>query len=352
VYFLAASVVNGYMSLSFISYWSITLVISYFTCVSLGKNYFIAFEHVVVFLSIIGLILWGAYLLSPDTVMRVIKLLRFSNWYEEGRTDVINIVVFTLLDRSNTDLGFYLFYRNSGFAFEPGAYACFLCFAIVCNILRNGGLRIIKNYSLIILFVSLFSTESTTGGIILIFVFIIYVLSNYKSKRKYLYLVLLIPLVLWIISLEFVGDKFLNEYDSSRTLSYSSGDDDGTGRIMSFLLYFEEFKARPIFGLAGDPHTLLAAHNYASSVHSGLGFLLSQFGSIMSLVFIYLCLITKRVVNFLFNYNSWILLVVLYGSMISYSIWTYPSFFTFVIFGVFFPYYYIKKRKYENYSRR
>lgn len=340
VYYLLASIFNRYFSGGFISYWLITLIISYITCKSFGKKYFVLFEHVVVLLSIISLVLWGAYLVAPDAVMGFCKQIRFSGWYEDSKIDVVNIIIFSLLDNvgSITD-SYFLFYRNSGFSFEPGAYACIVCFAIACNIIRNNGIKVSGNFPLLILLLSLFSTESTTGGFTLILIFILWFLSNYKSKKSILYIIL-VPLSIWIINLEFVGDKFLDEFESSQGISYSTGAfSGGTGRVMSFWLFLEEFKARPLFGLAGDPHTLLMARNSDASLHSGIGFLLSQFGAIMSLVFLYLCILSRKIIDYVTGNKSLVLFGALIGSMLSFSMWTYPAFFIFVIFGFFSPYY-------------
>lgn len=334
VYWILASIVNQYLSFGFLSYWLITLTISFVVCKSYGLKYLCYFETIVFHLSVISLILWAAYLVMPNVIWDFCKRFQFSESFE-GSTEVVNIIVFSLLDYDYSMSTLHLFYRNSGFSYEPGAYSCFLCFAIACNIIRNKGIKVKGNFPILVFLVSLFSTESTTGGITLIIIMVFWIISNAKSFKSYLYLLILLPLAIWIFNQDFVGTKLMNEYTYSQNVSYSSGGEGGTGRIMSFLLLFEEFKAKPIFGLAGDPNTLLSAHGYLYSVHSGIGRLLSDFGIIMTFIFVYLCSKTQKIIRNLLGNSSLILLAALIGSMVSYSLWQTPAFFVFVIMGVF-----------------
>lgn len=334
VYWILASIVNQYLSFGFLSYWLITLTISFVVCKSYGLKYLCYFETIVFHLSVISLILWAAYLVMPNVIWDFCKRFQFSESFE-GSTEVVNIIVFSLLDYDYSMSTLHLFYRNSGFSFEPGAYSCFLCLAIACNIIRNKGLKIKGNIPMIFFLASLFSTESTTGGITLILMMAFWMLSNAKSARNYVYLIVLIPLAIWIFNQDFVGEKLTNELDASQQMSYSAGGEGGTGRIMSFLLLFEEFKERPIFGLAGDPNTLLLAHDYGYSVHSGIGELLSQFGALMAFAFIVLCVKTNKLVKIKLGYSSTILFAAFIGSMVSYSLWRTPAFFILIIYGLY-----------------
>lgn len=344
IYYVLASITNNYFSMGFISYWIITLFISYVVCKCYGVRYLELFETIIFHLSVIAIIMWLLYMAMPDGLMNICRKIQFSKSFESS-VDVVNIIVYTLLDFDQSGDEYYMFYRNSGFAFEPGAYACFLCFAIACNIIRNKGLKIKGNYPLLVFLLALFSTESTTGGISLIIILVLWVIANLRTSRTYLYLLLLVPIVIWILNQGFVGDKLINEFDASQELSYTSANDSGASRMMSFRLYLEEFKARPLFGLAGDPNTILESRGYQYSLHSGIGKLLAGYGIIMTILFSLLCALSNKLLNSIQGKNGIVLLGALIGSMVSYSMWEYPVFFAFIMLGFFcFP----KNQSYQD----
>ena len=67
-------------------------------------------------------------------------------------------------------------YRNCGFTWEPGGFACFLILAIIINLASNKFK--IRNKSLMILILSLITTFSTTGYMAFAFIMIWYLFNT------------------------------------------------------------------------------------------------------------------------------------------------------------------------------
>lgn len=336
VYWLFASVINGYFSFGIISRWFVNLFICYVCCKCYGLKYLDYFETIVFYLTIVAMIFWASYLIAPDRVMSFCQSIRWGESFSD-HTEVVNIGIYTLLDENFED-EFHLFYRNSGFAWEPGAFAVFLCFAIACNIIRKGGIVLKHNLPLLLFLVALFSTESTTGGGSLILILVFWLSSNRFGWKSIIFLLLLIPFVIWIISLDFVGSKFSYELEEAMLVQsgqQASQETGGTPRLISFLLYLQEFMKEPIFGNAGNPNTYLKSIGFETSLHSGIGKLLAEYGIIMSSIFLWLCFKSNQYVFSVSGKHYGVILAALFGSMVSFQMWESPIFFTFIILGIF-----------------
>lgn len=109
------------------------------------------------------------------------------------------------------------FMRNCGFAWEPGLFASFICFAIYFNLLIKK--RIKGNHSFYILTLGLFSTFSTTGYTAFLFIMANYfIVQNAKNSTKILYIVLGIPTFLYIMNLPFMAEKMKEENEDENII--------------------------------------------------------------------------------------------------------------------------------------
>lgn len=331
-YFFFASVFNRYINIGFLIYWVITILITFVICKSYGIRFFVHFETVVFHLSIISLIIWIFCLVLPDTTKDVLLNFRFSESFTED-VDAINVIFYTYLDRNFDADIFHSFFRNSGFAFEPGAFASFLSIAIACNIIRNNSIKLWMNIPLYVFLANMFSTESTTAGMMVITIIVFFILLNNKSKYRFLWLIILIPVIYYIFSLEFVGEKLQDELTvSGGRLQSDSG---GASRLMSFRFLMFEFITHPIFGLAGNPNTWYASMGYEGALHSGIGHLLADFGIVMTSVVLFAQINTARSFKKGSGKLGYLTIVALICSMVSYSLWKHPVFIFFMIYGLF-----------------
>ena len=157
-----------------------------------GQSLFLLYEKFVVKLSVIAVIGWIMVLIIPVPFKSLISML---GEFRNDGTITSNIFIYSL---TNDDFySEFLFSRNSGFAWEPGRYACILLVAIFINLTRHN-FRIHKNLNFYILLIALITTQSTTGFMGLL-VFIYYYYKNIKEISKKV--ILLIPITTFIFLL-------------------------------------------------------------------------------------------------------------------------------------------------------
>lgn len=335
IYAVATTINNMVFSPLWVSKWLIFLFVSYIVCQDLQHKLFPIIETIILQLSIISLFFWAIQVISPDTIYWIVKTFEFSQPFSEEADLVGNIIVFTLTSNFNYFNDFFLISRNSGFAWEPGAMASFLTVAIFCNIIRTRA-TIKGNWSLAILLITLFSTQSTTGIVTVGIMVFLWLLVN----KKYLYTILLIPIMLYVFNLPFVGDKLIEEYIAIEDLNLDTMHDEmELSRMQSLTVAWDEFKRHPILGLGGNMGgSWLQQHGYDVAIFSGIGELLARYGIIMSILFV--CLLSRSIlcINRLFRTkNGYLLYVVMIGTMFSFGIWSQPFFIVLWLYGVLSP---------------
>lgn len=325
---------NRYISFGFLLQWLVFFILAYVICVAYKERFFYVYETSMLALCIISLFFWIIYLMFPEQLVAFMYRHQFSSVFNEMRPTV-NILVYSVNTRLDYEevADFLFFRRNAGFAWEPGAFACYICFAIFCNILRNG-IKFKKNIPLWIFLFTLLSTESTTGFFILA---VMYFFAFMISKEKRRGALIILPIVgLLVLGLPFVADKFIQELSMVNQINLWEIDEGGYGRLFSFKLAFMEFLHNPIFGSGNSSNTLLNEMGYDLSIFSGIGNLLSNFGIIMTIGFFILVKISARYICKVFNTNFGKLLwIPLIGLMISYNVWNTPIIMFYWLYGYF-----------------
>lgn len=331
-YAAATSLNNGLVNPTWILSWLIKLTIAYCICHGLGKRMFVLVESVLCPLCAISLICWIIHILNPELIKSIVKTFEFSRPYAEEGNVVANMLFYTITVGDPDD--FMFFVRNAGFAWEPGAFASIICFGIFCNLLRTN-FRFYRNFTLWLFLLTLLSAQSTTGGITLILMAGIWMVAN----RKYCWGIILIPAALGLLSLPFIGGKFSEEIRTLDAMDYTNTYVDGGNfnRSYSLVLDFQEFLRHPILGLGGwTKGTWYVQQGYEFNTVSGIGELLSQYGAIITLLFIYMlvksCKYIKDVTG---SSSAYVLIGAMLGMMYSYSLWQHPFFIAFWMFGVY-----------------
>lgn len=331
LYAVITTINNWMISPRWIFEWIIWLTIAYGICQGFRERLFVVVETVLYHLSIISLICWFIHLTRPGLMTSIVTTLEFSRPYEEDGNVFANMIIYTINNiGEGTGYEFSLFLRNAGFAWEPGAFACFVCLGIYCNILRTG-FRF-RNRSLLVFLLALLTTQSTTGFIILLVMILLWLVIN----GKYLYLLLLLPVIVMVFNLPFVRFKLFEEINNLQyhDIMEESGSE---GRLFSFQLSLQEFLRHPIIGLGGYAQgTWLARQGYDIAIISGIGNLLVYYGTVMTILFIVLikkaCKYIRTVTN---SRNSWLLYVVILGMMISFNLWKQPIYIALWMYGVY-----------------
>ena len=325
---------NGRISPLWLGIWWMNFIISYALCYRFEGKIFTVFETIIYHLSIISLVLWGVYLINPEIIQSLVESLQFSESFSEN-VKTKNMIVYTLLDDDRQLNDFVDVSRNAGFMWEPGAFACMICLAIWCNVIRTN-FTLLGNRHLIVMLLALMSTSSTTGYVIFIILLILYFIFN----SKYKHILYIVPIVVLLYQLPFVKDKIEDEYVGVSDVNLAMYDEEqnfALGRIVSFQLDWEEFLRHPWLGLGGySEGSWLNQQGYDNiATISGLGKLLSRYGAIMAIIFVILLVKSVKLVNRLYQTRSgWLLIGVMIGTMVSYDLWVQPAIMIFWLFGV------------------
>ena len=351
IYFLAVSLkYQHFYPTVFLNYFILFFVV-YATVKSLRFSLFNIYEYFLVRLAIISLIMWVfQIILGGDTLFNLFSKISGISSFSYVSGDGLNAILYSVQPSEYNlinNLGIAI-PRNCGYAWEPGAFAVYLCLAIFINLFISKSENKSKIYFWILI-AALISTQSTTGFAM----FTIIILFYYYNKNlniKLLLLPVLITALVILFSLPFMGEKILNlgnDTDEIDTVIESSINNEDEGsvspqRFVSFMIAFEDFKNNPILGtggIEGESWTSKAGANI--SVISGIGSLLAQAGIIGFLFFIIFSIKSSYLLSEHFNYNGkFLLLIIIIFVSISYSIILLPLIACFWMFSlVEFPNY-------------
>lgn len=335
IYFLFVSLkYHKFYPTIFLNYFILFFIV-YATVKSLRFSLFSIYEYFLVRLAIISLIMWlFQIILGGDTLYNLISKISGISSFSYVSGDGLNAIIYSVQPSEYNfinNLGFAI-PRNCGYAWEPGAFAVYLCMAIFINLFISKS----ENKSKIhfwILVIALISTQSTTG-FAMFTIIMLYYYYNKSLITKFISLPVMIIAIVIIFSLPFMGEKILNlgndtdEIDTVIESSINNEDDVSVSpqRFVSFMIAFEDFKNNPILGtggIQGESWTSKAGANI--SVISGIGSLLAQTGIIGFLFFIISSLKSSYLLSEHFNYKgkSLLLIIIIFVS-ISYSIILLP----------------------------
>lgn len=313
------------------SKWVIYFFSSYVIVRGYGNRFFEVAERVLSVLCTIGLVFWIGLLIIPTQTINFLSLFQVKS-IDQDTFYSLNSIIYTVntfaIESGLSD--WTLFARNAGFAWEPGIYACIICCGIVLNIFRYDGFKFHNNINIWIFLVSLISTESTTGFTIFGFILLIWIIQN----RKYKWLFLVVPLLLYSLSLPFMGDKLstLSEGFSTTSLKGANMGEDFS-RILSFKILFDEWLSHPILGYGFSTSAVMEQE---LSTYSGLGTVLAQYGAVLFLLFISCLVKSSRAISCLYSSkNLPYMLVTILGMMISYRVFYLPFWMSIWMFSVY-----------------
>jgi hypothetical protein len=342
IYFIAVTIKYGEIRPTiFLSHFFLFSIV-YIAVKSLKVNFFIIFEQVLFYLAIIGLFFWVIQiLLGGDTLYsyfnKIPSLYTFS--YVTG--DGLNVILYSVQPTSMSLQYDFLPPRNCGFAWEPGAFAVYLCLAIFIN------LFVIKsdarsNKRLWVFVIALISTQSTTGYIISLVILFYYYL-NKNLNIMVLLLPLIVIIIITIFSLPFMSEKILFVYEQVseiETMVVSSidlGASYAPGRFASFVIAFEDFINNPVLGMATvsqESWTYKIGANI--SPISGIGNLLAQYGIVGFFFFMLFTIKSSLWFAKQFNYKGKLLLFFLMLLIsVSYSVILLPLIMSFWMYQLF-----------------
>lgn len=254
----------------------ISVLFAYFSLIILGKELFFYLERVVYVLALISLPLFILQLINFDLLFTINRLPEnIFPFIKLGGEDYSSSIIFTMKPITAP-------FRNSGFAWEPGAFAAFLAIPIAYNFIYN---KFKINKRLIVMSVALLTTTSTMGYLLFfIFIFLYYV-NQPERIHVFVFLPFLTIAAYFILTLPFVGGEILAElervdYTVSTSFYSTKAEFFSLGRMGSFLLDLQDFLNHPIVGVGGNSELLSSSIYTRLQRTNGLSDYLVTFGAI------------------------------------------------------------------------
>jgi hypothetical protein len=228
---------------------------------------------------------------------------------------------------SRADMYNGLIARNAGMFWEPGVFSSYLIICLALVFPRLEDLSRKRKNMLLIIFIALLTTMSTTGYILAFIVFLSSNLLKKKLKIKYVVLsILLIIVSLYVFNnTAFLGDKFENQ---TATAISSDGEFNST-RLGSLLFDWYYIKKHPLIGNGIHEKTKYADHPWLQDteyeIGNGNGF--SQFVSSYGVVFVLLfCYLLFKKINLTYNHKifSFVFVFIFLLNLNGEPLMTYP----------------------------
>jgi len=219
------------------------ILYAYCTIKIVGVAFIHFFAEIVYKLALISIPLYLLQLIAPDTMMSLNGFMEpIIPQVPKGGYDYSNSILFTVnpwgLD------------RNSGFMWEPGAFASMTNVALFLTMIFYG-FRINKRF--IVLLIATITCFSTTG-FLLLFINIIFLLINTKPKWVVLFSPLVLVTALYVGSMDFiagkVNDRIKNADHALESAENYEGESEGIsiGRVASFRIDWADLMSEPFLG--------------------------------------------------------------------------------------------------------
>lgn len=342
IYFLIICTKFGDFRPTIFLTYSFIFFVVYSAVKALKFDLFRIYETIIFYLAIFGLFMWLIQsALGGDTLFNyfssIPSIIPFSNVTGNG----LNAIFYSVQPSISSLLYQSTFPRNCGYAWEPGAYADYICLAIFINLFFNSSDSNSKK-RFWVLVASLISTQSTSGYVI----FVVIILYHYFNKKLHI-LIFLFPVIIaaliFLSSLPFMRNKIVyefnqgNEMDAIVANSITSEAGYAPGRALSFRVAYRNFRDNPLFGL-GTHETESWTYKLGAKISqvSGIGFIIAQFGLVGFFFLIFFSIKSSFFFSKHFNYNGGILLfLIVILISISYTMILLPLVMSFWMFTMF-----------------
>jgi hypothetical protein len=328
-------------SYTFFIYYAIFIA---YIIIKVFHDMFYLYERIVIQLSLIAILGWLAMIIAPSFMAQLIDAIKLP----QSENEILkgNILLFSMTDpvyyvNQGQILGLA---RNAGFSWEPGRYATMVVIALFFNMARTR-FQFGKNISFWILLIALITTQSTTG-FVTFSILLLFFLINQKNVSKIFYLVLIVPFVLTIYNLPFVGEKIntLADIEDQRAKSLNDMEirqDDGTyvpQRFDGLAFEFLNILDAPILGYGLSTDNSYVSKNIYQKIglSNGVFKVFARFGLIIGGLFYFLLYKSSKYIISLYNLKGGIIYMLIFVFIsISYDFTLVPFFLSSVMFYLF-----------------
>jgi hypothetical protein len=262
------------------------LGIPYFILKIVGPSFWQKFEKAIFAFTIISTIIYIFNLIFPAFFISL------SDFFQPITADVFKeryplywtSIIYTHSYDSNTPVDI-VDVRNSGFMWEPGAYAMILAIAILYNLYTNG---FVISKRILIYTLILAITFSTTGYICLFVLLIMYLIKTRNYFLWFCFAVLIIIGFSYLIKLDFLGpklEKYITEQDTGVMGYKQSIGIYEVNRLAAFIIKVYQWTAYPLgYGVVADEKV----KGIVDGVN-GIGDILFRWG-VIGIVFLFMSL--------------------------------------------------------------
>lgn len=303
------------------------LIFAYMTVKILNGRFIKTYVNLIFYIALISLIFYALSFNQEFLNYMVDEIApHFENpWYQETATfykQQPNIIVYNFGMMSEGS------YRNAGPFWEPGAFAIFLNIALILNLIIKGSL---KNKESWLFIISILTTISTMGYVVLFFNLTIFYLFASRFRYKIITAIFLASVSIYLFNtLEFLKPKVEEDITLSETTT--------TSRFGSALADWKTFKENPFIGKG----RIVSSKIYMIEMHrnNGLLNLMATYGIFISLLYFGLYIKSfKRIClynHYPFSFAYFLLLSFLMMGF-SQGIFMRPFFYTFLFLFVVYP---------------
>jgi len=294
------------------------LLLAYFTVLYSKENFVDNFIKVILVGVLISFLMFSLQLFDYKTFFNINNIFG-TDAARDGLDPISSSIVFNTIEIHK--------FRNSGFMWEPGAFAAVMIFALTFSFFQ----RNFVDKEKVILIVGILTTFSTMGYIVMFMILFFFIYIRYKSIA----IIMIIPIAIIMLNLDFLFNKIVDQWQFAQTdilrVEKSSNFDGAIGltRFASILIDINIVLNNPILGLGFDINTVGWDKFYGETGGdkvvraSGIMFSLVKTGILgTTLYFIFLYKSIKRYycrIKFSGLFYCFIVLCVLLSNPIDYS---------------------------------
>lgn len=253
--------------------------VAYTFMTAMRERIFLHLEYIITRLAGVSSIIWIIDVISDGAVRQLLSGTFFGKPYNSIIDSYILVQTF-INEGVESALP-----RNSGFAWEPGAFAVFCAVALLINLYRTN-FRWRRNRGAIVLVAALLSSQSTTGYYILLLLLLTKLWRDLHGTARLFLPAIAFAVIAAMLSLPFMQEKLINlwqqdldELARSATSEWNFDQPVAAQRFLSFRLDFSDFLENPWTGYGGRDSEMITQRNALNIASiSGIGKVLGRFG--------------------------------------------------------------------------
>lgn len=231
--------------------------------------------------------------------------------------------------------------RNAGFAWEPGAYSCFIVTAIYFQLLKDGYKVWENKLRYTVFFLALLSTQSTTGLVAATLLLVPYLLSRSRKQKLIKIIALFIAIGAVVIFSESHISKIENQLSTDLMSEVIQADaseyERGLGRFQSIAILSIDFLNNPLLGLGEDrKDSWIISNGFFVNATSGIGNMFATYGLFLMIPFLYYLGRSSKLYAVYYRSKSfYIFFIIILILGFSFNVIETPVFIALVMFSLF-----------------